>query len=208
MPTVRGPTFSNQRPATAADNRPPVLVSQNFYRAGDRGAADGDAQPKRDRKADQRPEHKRAVDEPGHGILQQVRREAGLGAALGVDEEPAQVGVEEALELRPDALAAHPDRPEVLFGLGLAQYRLGSFDAAVASLGRAALELAQGLADGRLPGAEFLGQPGAAACPQMLSQRLARVGIAHRYEEFDDNHSSIDYRMDVSLPLLYRALKP
>jgi hypothetical protein len=28
------------------------------------------------------------------------------------------------------------------------------------------------------------------------------------YEEFDDNHSDIDYRMDVSLPFLYRALKP
>ncbi len=33
-------------------------------------------------------------------------------------------------------------------------------------------------------------------------------GIAHTYEEFDDTHSSIDYRMDVSLPFLYRALKP
>ena len=32
--------------------------------------------------------------------------------------------------------------------------------------------------------------------------------IAHTYEEFDDSHSSIDYRMDVSLPFLYRSLKP
>jgi hypothetical protein len=30
----------------------------------------------------------------------------------------------------------------------------------------------------------------------------------HRYEEFDDDHSDVDYRMDVSLPFLYRALKP
>jgi hypothetical protein len=43
---------------------------------------------------------------------------------------------------------------------------------------------------------------------RLLSQRLAASGIAHRYEEFDDNHSSIDYRMDQSLPFLYRALKP
>jgi hypothetical protein len=43
---------------------------------------------------------------------------------------------------------------------------------------------------------------------RILSKRLARHRIAHVYEEFDDNHSSIDYRMDVSLPLLYRALKP
>jgi enterochelin esterase-like enzyme len=41
-----------------------------------------------------------------------------------------------------------------------------------------------------------------------LSRRLAAAGIPHRYEEFDDNHSDIDYRMDVSLPFLYRALKP
>jgi enterochelin esterase-like enzyme len=43
---------------------------------------------------------------------------------------------------------------------------------------------------------------------RILSQRLSRAGIAHRYEEFDDNHSDVDYRMDVSLPFLYRALKP
>ena len=43
---------------------------------------------------------------------------------------------------------------------------------------------------------------------RMLSRRLARAGIRHTYEEFDDNHSDIDYRMDVSLPFLYRALKP
>jgi S-formylglutathione hydrolase FrmB len=43
---------------------------------------------------------------------------------------------------------------------------------------------------------------------RILSQRLAECGIAHRYEEFDDNHSDIDYRMDVSLPFLYRALQP
>ncbi|MDP1537034.1 MAG: alpha/beta hydrolase-fold protein [Burkholderiales bacterium] len=43
---------------------------------------------------------------------------------------------------------------------------------------------------------------------RMLSARLAAAGIRHTYEEFDDNHSDIDYRMDVSLPFLYRALKP
>ena len=43
---------------------------------------------------------------------------------------------------------------------------------------------------------------------RILSRRLAEAGIVHRYEEFDDTHSSIDYRMDVSLPFLYRALKP
>ena len=43
---------------------------------------------------------------------------------------------------------------------------------------------------------------------RILSKRLAEAGIGHRYEEFDDTHSSVDYRMDVSLPFLYRALKP
>jgi len=42
---------------------------------------------------------------------------------------------------------------------------------------------------------------------RLLSQRLADAGIKHRYEEFDDDHSDIDYRMDVSLPFLYRALR-
>jgi enterochelin esterase-like enzyme len=40
-----------------------------------------------------------------------------------------------------------------------------------------------------------------------LSARLSAARIKHTYEEFDDNHSDIDYRMDVSLPFLYRALK-
>jgi hypothetical protein len=39
-----------------------------------------------------------------------------------------------------------------------------------------------------------------------LVRRLARAGIDHRYEEFDDDHSSVDYRMDVSLPYLYAAM--
>jgi hypothetical protein len=39
-----------------------------------------------------------------------------------------------------------------------------------------------------------------------LHRTLQRQGIAHVYEEFPDNHSSVDYRMDVSLPLLARAL--
>jgi hypothetical protein len=41
---------------------------------------------------------------------------------------------------------------------------------------------------------------------RILSRRLAEAGIKHRYEEFDDDHSDFDYRTDVSLPLLYRAL--
>ncbi len=43
---------------------------------------------------------------------------------------------------------------------------------------------------------------------RILSKRLAAAGVRHTYEEFDDNHSDVDYRMDVSLPFLYRALKP
>jgi len=39
-----------------------------------------------------------------------------------------------------------------------------------------------------------------------LGRRLDRSGIAHVREEFDDVHSGIDYRMDRSLPFLYRSL--
>jgi S-formylglutathione hydrolase FrmB len=42
---------------------------------------------------------------------------------------------------------------------------------------------------------------------RILSKRLAQAGIRHTYEEFDDTHSDIDYRMDVSLPFLARALR-
>ncbi len=42
---------------------------------------------------------------------------------------------------------------------------------------------------------------------RILASRLSAAGIAHRYEEFDDDHSDIDYRMDLSLPFLARALR-
>jgi S-formylglutathione hydrolase FrmB len=42
---------------------------------------------------------------------------------------------------------------------------------------------------------------------RILSKRLSQAGIAHTYEEFDDTHSDVDYRMDRSLPFLYRALR-
>jgi hypothetical protein len=37
-------------------------------------------------------------------------------------------------------------------------------------------------------------------------RRLRELGIEHRYEEFPDNHSGVDYRMDDSLPFLAKAL--
>jgi S-formylglutathione hydrolase FrmB len=39
-----------------------------------------------------------------------------------------------------------------------------------------------------------------------FTKRLKQLGITHRYEEFPDNHSGVDYRMDESLPFLARAL--
>ena len=42
---------------------------------------------------------------------------------------------------------------------------------------------------------------------RLLSKRLKAAGIKHRYEEFDDTHSDIDYRLDVSLPFLLKALR-
>ena len=37
-------------------------------------------------------------------------------------------------------------------------------------------------------------------------RRLKELGISHRYEEFPDNHTGVDYRMDESLPFLAQAL--
>jgi S-formylglutathione hydrolase FrmB len=42
---------------------------------------------------------------------------------------------------------------------------------------------------------------------RLLSKRLRAAGIKHTYEEFDDTHSDVDYRMDVSLPFLTKALR-
>jgi enterochelin esterase-like enzyme len=39
-----------------------------------------------------------------------------------------------------------------------------------------------------------------------LVRELEAAGIEHRYEEFDDNHSGIDYRLDESLPFLFAAI--
>ena len=41
---------------------------------------------------------------------------------------------------------------------------------------------------------------------RQLSRRLAAARIAHHYEEFDDDHTGVDYRQDVSFPYLYRAI--
>lgn len=39
-----------------------------------------------------------------------------------------------------------------------------------------------------------------------FARRLSELGIRCRYEEFPDNHTSVDYRMDESLPYLAKAL--
>ena len=39
-----------------------------------------------------------------------------------------------------------------------------------------------------------------------MHQRLIELDIAHEYQEFPDDHSSVDYRMDISLPFLAKAL--
>src|SRR6201999_2986602 len=39
-----------------------------------------------------------------------------------------------------------------------------------------------------------------------LHRSLEELVVPHVYEEFPDNHSSVDYRMDKSLPFLARVL--
>ena len=43
---------------------------------------------------------------------------------------------------------------------------------------------------------------------RILTKKMQQLEIPHTYEEFDDDHSSVDYRLDVSLPLLAKALSP
>jgi hypothetical protein len=38
---------------------------------------------------------------------------------------------------------------------------------------------------------------------RILHEQLRKHRISHHYEEFDDNHSFVDYRMELSLPWLY-----
>lgn len=40
-----------------------------------------------------------------------------------------------------------------------------------------------------------------------FTDRLNELGVPHRYEEFEGTHSSIDWRLDTSLPFLVNALK-
>ena len=42
---------------------------------------------------------------------------------------------------------------------------------------------------------------------RQFDRKLQLLGIDHRYEEFSDNHSTVDYRMDISLPYLYEAIQ-
>ncbi len=42
---------------------------------------------------------------------------------------------------------------------------------------------------------------------RILSRELNKHGVKHRYEEFDDTHSGVDYRMEISLPFLSRTLR-
>jgi len=75
---------------------------------------------------------------------------SGCATAYRAGELAMQEGrYEDATARFREALADRPDRPDALFGLGLARYRMGSFDAAVASLGRAVL-VAPDRADVRL----------------------------------------------------------
>jgi S-formylglutathione hydrolase FrmB len=41
---------------------------------------------------------------------------------------------------------------------------------------------------------------------RQMRDALTTARVPHEYEEFVDNHSGIDYRMDVSLPRLYEAI--
>ena len=39
-----------------------------------------------------------------------------------------------------------------------------------------------------------------------LIKRLEKLAVGHHYEEFDGTHSGMDWRLDISLPMLAKAL--
>jgi hypothetical protein len=39
-----------------------------------------------------------------------------------------------------------------------------------------------------------------------MTRELTKLGVSHEYAEYPDNHSSVDYRMDISLPWLVKRL--
>jgi len=43
---------------------------------------------------------------------------------------------------------------------------------------------------------------------RILSQRFKDLGVTHVCEEFDDDHTDISYRYDVSLPRIWQAVRP
>lgn len=43
---------------------------------------------------------------------------------------------------------------------------------------------------------------------RLLHEKLNTFAVPHRYEEFPDDHTAVDYRFDRSLPLLYDAIAP
>ena len=40
-----------------------------------------------------------------------------------------------------------------------------------------------------------------------MHNKLKAAAVSHRYEDFDGGHRSTSYRLDVSLPALWHALK-
>jgi hypothetical protein len=53
---------------------------------------------------------------------------------------------------------------------------------------------------------EVIEEHGANWIRQDPVRRLNELGVPHRYAEFSDNHTGVDYRMDESLPFLALAL--
>ena len=41
---------------------------------------------------------------------------------------------------------------------------------------------------------------------RILHEKMTNLQIEHEYVEFNDNHSDLDYRLDVALPFLYKAI--
>ena len=131
--------------AQRVDRERHVVEHQNPHRASPqqteqcavKRSAERIAKPKRDRQAEQNPEHEAAVDGANDGVGEQVGRVA-LLIGKAVAEDPAQMGVPEAAQRRAPALAVadvRAVRVALLVGVGVVLAMVGdpldrrSFDA-------------------------------------------------------------------------------
>ena len=87
------------------DEDPDQAAPEQGGESGDEGAADHPTEREGEQQADDRPEKEGPIDPVDRRVGDQIGGEALPAAALGVDEEPAEVGVEKSAQGAAEAVA-------------------------------------------------------------------------------------------------------